>query len=127
MQGGLFSEEPLSGDISIKILVGFGGNKELADAAAGLLILALRDLGAGMFNIGSGYSIGRGFIDIEKVKIRTVTDQTNKERSEEIDFRKKDGGKEQDHSGSSKDSIVGKCLLALSQWEAKDGETKTQG
>ena len=127
MQGGLFSEEPLSGDISIKILVGFGGNKELADAAAGLLILALRDLGAGMFNIGSGYSIGRGFIDIEKVKIRTVTDQTNKGRSEEIDFRKKDGGKEEDHSGSSKDSIVRKCLLALSQWEAKDGDTKTQG
>ena len=38
--------------------------------AAGLLLLALRDLAAGLMNLGSGYSVGKGYIHVIDIEIR---------------------------------------------------------
>ena len=40
-------------------------------AACGLLLYALRDVGLGLYSLGSGGSIGRGYLSVEK--IRAVT------------------------------------------------------
>ena len=66
MTGGLFSEKNIVGDLKLEIMV---SENPYTDEAAGLLLLALRDLSAGLFNIGSGYNIGKGYIDVETIKI----------------------------------------------------------
>ncbi len=68
MNGSLFSERNVSGDIQMRI----GVNKSpYAEAALGLLILAVRDLAAGAMNVGSGYASGKGFMDVEEIRIST--------------------------------------------------------
>lgn len=62
MRGGLFSEEPVCGDVSFHISVP-------ADCPAGCLLIfyALRDLGMGLYSLGSGGSVGRGYIRTDTV------------------------------------------------------------
>lgn len=57
----LFNEEPLSGNIKIVIKADID-YKECA-----LILLALRDLGLGLYNIGSGSAIGRGYFGISSL------------------------------------------------------------
>ena len=45
--------------------------KRKSDRSCGMLILALRDLALGMYNLGSGYSVGRGFLCAKKMTILT--------------------------------------------------------
>ncbi len=66
MRGGLFIEEPVSGTLTLQVAVP-------ADEEAGcmLLLYALRDLAIGLYNLGSGGSIGRGFLQVEELTALT--------------------------------------------------------
>ena len=68
MQGQKFSESPIGGSLEITIAV---EDFENAKAAVGLIILAIRDLANGFWNIGSGYNIGRGFVKVDTLAVET--------------------------------------------------------
>lgn len=72
MHTGKFSEKNMAGDFEMKIAV---GDMNSPDATFALLVMALRDLMIGIYNLGSGYSVGKGFLTIDKVEI---TDKNNK-------------------------------------------------
>lgn len=61
----LFSEKPAYGSLVIRV------DMENADNYAGnaLLLMALRDLGMGILPVGSGSSIGRGYLTCDRLKI----------------------------------------------------------
>lgn len=63
---GLFWEEPVSGDITLQYTVP-------ADQPLGcaLVLYALRDLGLKLWNLGSGASIGRGFLHVREIEAET--------------------------------------------------------
>ena len=63
---GLFWEEPVSGEITLEYTVP-------ADQPLGcaLVLYALRDLGLKLWNLGSGASIGRGFLHVCEIEART--------------------------------------------------------
>ena len=65
MRGGLFAEEPLSGEVCVNISA-----KAEQGAACALLVYALRDLGLGLYNLGSGGAIGRGYIAVKRILIQ---------------------------------------------------------
>lgn len=62
----LFSEEPISCDFTIRINVSAGN-----EAGCALLLFALRDFGLGLANIGSGFAIGQGYVDIKNITVRS--------------------------------------------------------
>ena len=72
MNGSLFSEKATAGNVKLHILVKDCNHPEKTSA---LLILALRDLALGMYNLGSGYSIGRGFLNVKEICINALKDQ----------------------------------------------------
>lgn len=59
---GLFREEPLTGELTLRITAPEGQK-----AACGLLTYALRDLGLGFYNLGSNGAIGRGYLKISEI------------------------------------------------------------
>lgn len=61
-QGGLFTEEPVSADIKLRI------SSPNEPALSSLLLYALRDLGLGLYNLGSGWAIGRGQITVQSIQ-----------------------------------------------------------
>lgn len=68
MYNKLFTERAVTGDeltIEVDILAG-----EDADAAAALVLLVLRDAAVRAVGFGSGYSIGRGYVDAAVLKIQ---------------------------------------------------------
>jgi len=67
MHGGLFTEKSAFGDVRFRICI---LDKNDPDRTAGLLLLALRDLAAGLTGVGGGQNIGRGFIRMEKILIK---------------------------------------------------------
>lgn len=82
-QRGLFSEKTVSGSLGMRVDI---SDRQNPDAAAGLCVLAFRDLASGLWNLGSGYSVGRGFIRVEKMVVSSlkdgkelIVDFTNKE------------------------------------------------
>ena len=102
MQSGLFAEETISGDLSMHIDI---ENRNDPDATAGLLILALRDMASGVFNLGSGYSVGRGFVHVSVLQLKSCVD----EKIAEINFE----------TGiiKDKDHVLDNCLHALNNWK----------
>ena len=66
MHRGLFSEESVDGTLEFEIRVPAG-----CDAGCGLIAFALRDLGLGLIQLGSGNSIGRGRLENMEVRIRS--------------------------------------------------------
>lgn len=62
MRGGLFCEEPVSGALRTQITV------PNHPAACGLMLYVLRDLGLGLYTLGSGGGIGRGYLNLERVE-----------------------------------------------------------
>lgn len=66
--GAKFTQKNICGDITITIGIKDKNNPE---KSLGLLLLAIRDLAAKRFNLGSGYNIGKGFIDIDKIIVCT--------------------------------------------------------
>lgn len=80
---GLFNEEPVcAGTFSIHITA------PEDDAARSLLLYALRDLGLGLYSLGSGQAIGRGYVEVDR--IRAVTSD-QKEAS--LHFCERDGSR----------------------------------
>ena len=69
IHGGKFAEQTISGKLDMRIEIVRG---ESASAGLGLLIFALRDLAAGRMNLGSGYSVGNGFLSIESILIQDL-------------------------------------------------------
>ncbi len=61
---GLFTEEPLSGKVCMSISVQTERKAECA-----LLLYALRDMGLGLYGLGSGSSVGRGYIKVDRILI----------------------------------------------------------
>ncbi len=61
IRGGLFKEEPVSGPVVLRITA------PEEPVACALLLYALRDLGLGLYNLGSGGAAGRGYLHVERV------------------------------------------------------------
>ena len=66
MNTGLFSEQRAFGDICIKIDITKRNNPELS---CGYLLMALRDLALNLYNLGSGYSIGNGMVEVKSISV----------------------------------------------------------
>lgn len=64
IRGGLFSEKPVSGPCVFTITI-----PEKEQRGCALIAYALRDLGLGLFNLGSGDAIGRGRLSDLRVEI----------------------------------------------------------
>ncbi len=67
MDGGLFCEKNISGNLNICISI---KNRNHPERTCGLLLLALRDLAIGVMNIGSGYNVGKGIIDVREITVK---------------------------------------------------------
>ena len=65
MRGGLFTEEPLCSPVELRI----SAPAEQKTGCA-LLLYALRDLGCGLYNLGSGGAQGRGYLRVEHIDLR---------------------------------------------------------
>jgi len=63
MRGGKFSEEPLCSHVTMRIVV------PNDPVACRLMLYALRDLGFGLYGLGSGGSIGRGYLSKAQIII----------------------------------------------------------
>lgn len=66
MRGGLFTEEPLSSAVTLRVTV-----PSDCPEGCGLILYALRDLGLGLYQLGSGGSIGRGFLQAQELRAET--------------------------------------------------------
>ena len=60
---GLFTEEPLSALLTLRVTA------PEEPVACALLVYALRDLGLGLYHLGSGWAIGRGRVEVEQIEI----------------------------------------------------------
>ena len=80
MYGGLFSETPAYGKLKIRVDLNQENKK-----AAGLLLMVLRDLGLGILPLGSGSSIGRGYLSGTELRISSGADVTAR-----IDLKKRE-------------------------------------
>lgn len=71
IRGGLYQEEPVCTSLQIRIAVP-------ADCAlgCGLVLYALRDLGLGLYSLGSGEAIGRGRISARELRAETPGGQS---------------------------------------------------
>lgn len=98
MQGGLFSEKNISGDMQIQITI---KNKNHPDKTCAILLMALRDLAIGAMSVGGGYNIGKGMISVKKVTLKDI----RKGRVAVLDF---DKNKIQDDEG-----VIRECLEAI--------------
>ena len=70
IRGGMFREEPVTGDLVLHI-----SGPDDQQTACGLLLYALRDLGLGLYNLGSGGAIGRGYLKISEITARRGADK----------------------------------------------------
>ncbi len=60
---GLFVEEPIRSEITLRITLPGGEAR-----GCGLLLYALRDLGLGLYNLGSGGAVGRGYLAVDTIR-----------------------------------------------------------
>ena len=68
VNGSLFSERNVYGDLSIKINI---RDNDYSDETFALLMFALRDLAAEAYSLGSGYNVGKGFIKTKEINVAT--------------------------------------------------------
>lgn len=120
MNTGLFKEQAVHGKLQIKTIVMKDNRHQdhvsLRDAASvsekrscAMLILSLRDLALGIYNLGSGYSVGRGFL---KAKSLTVHRSDNKEAVVHFHLSS-DGGQRIEMEVEDPDGIIADCMKAL--------------
>ena len=64
IRGGLFSEEPVCAELTLRITAPAGNA-----AGCGLLAYALRDLGLQLYTLGSGDAVGRGRILVREIRM----------------------------------------------------------
>ena len=62
---GLFVEEPIQSELTLRITLPEGETR-----GCGLLIYALRDLGLGLYNLGSGGAVGRGYLAVDTIRVQ---------------------------------------------------------
>lgn len=60
---GLFVEEPIRSEMELRITL-----PEEETRGCGLLLYALRDLGLGLYNLGSGGAVGRGYLAVDTIR-----------------------------------------------------------
>lgn len=70
MYGGLFSEKPVCGRLSIRVELERDSGQDCSDRESGMILMALRDLAMGLVSVGSGSSIGRGYLKGEKITVK---------------------------------------------------------
>ena len=99
MDGGLFQEKNIAGELEFHISV---KDKNNPDSTSGLLLLALRDLAVGLVNIGSGYGVGKGMIAVERIVMKDEKHHT------EATVTFSDAGSIADGHG-----LIAKCLQAV--------------
>lgn len=66
IRGGLFTEMPLSAPVTFTVTL-----SAEEEAGCALLTYALRDLGLGLYNLGSGGSVGRGYLRVRSIEVKT--------------------------------------------------------
>lgn len=66
---GLFNEKNAAGDIKLNIDI---VNRNNPEKTLALLMFALRDLAIGTMSLGSGYSVGKGIIQISKISVKDI-------------------------------------------------------
>lgn len=112
MNTGLFKEQSVHGKFTIEAAVMKDSNRKNTakeDRSCAMLTLALRDLALGIYSLGSGYSVGRGFLHADKLEILR---SDNKKAV--VKF-----SKDADHDGrirmavNDPDGVADKCLQAL--------------
>lgn len=64
IRSGLFNEEPLKSGVTLTITA-----PQDDSCGCALLVYALRDLGLGLYNLGSGGAVGRGYIKVSRIAI----------------------------------------------------------
>jgi excinuclease ABC subunit A len=101
MQSGLFSERDAAGNMAIQVDI---TEQTSPKAVCGLLLLALRDVAGGLVNFGSGYSIGKGFMNVDKITI------ISKDKKECTITYSDGNGNVEDPNG-----IIDECLRALKE------------
>ena len=101
MNGSLFSEKNISGQMNFSIGI---LNKNNPEQSCAVLLYALRDLAVGMMSVGSGYSIGKGYVNVDKIEIQRADKKTAV-----IDIT----------NGSVQDSdhVIANCFLAMNRKE----------
>lgn len=118
MNTGLFKEQAVHGKMKIEAAVMKGRGKEdaeKADRSCGMLILTIRDLALGMFNLGSGYSVGRGFLRADKLTIRRGNASTAVVKF----VYEEDTGVCTGMEVSDPDGIIDRCMQALRKFPAR--------
>lgn len=70
MRSGPFTEEPLCCEVEIPVQMPGNG------AECALMLLALRDLGLGLYNLGSSSAVGRGQIKVSRIEMRAPDGKT---------------------------------------------------
>ena len=98
----LLAEKNISGNLRFKITIADRNNP---DKTCGLLLMALRDLGIGTMNIGSGYSTGKGIIKVSQI---LLNDRRSGERAV-IDFQK---------NRIENETMISRCILSIQEKEA---------
>ena len=99
MHGGLFSEKNTAGKLQLKIRI---KDENHPEKTCGLLILVLRDLAAGMYNLGSGYNVGKGFLKPGQIAVKEM--KTHKQAI--IKYTQKPVCEDKDH-------VLAACLKSL--------------
>lgn len=104
MTGSLFNEKNVSGKLAFRMTI---ADKNSPDKSCGLLLLALRDMAIGTMNVGSGYSVGKGIIDVSKILVK----KPETEQQACIDFK---GGTIEN------EEMISACILAAQGKEKED-------
>jgi len=108
MHGGLFHEKNVSGSVEFHIMI---NDRNHPDSTCGLLLMALRDMAAGVMSVGGGYNVGKGVIHVDSIVVR---DHRNNSEAV-IGF---DKGTITDQGG-----IIVKCMKAV---QSKSGREKKE-
>lgn len=98
MHGEFLKERNVSGGIRMQIGI---HDRNHPDSSCGLLLMALRDMAVGVMSVGSGYSVGKGMIDVESIVVRDCI----RGGKAEVIFKT---GEITDESG-----IISRCLKAV--------------
>lgn len=107
MHGGLFNEKNVSGNVDFRIVINDRNNP---DSTCGLLLMALRDLAAGVMGVGGGYSVGKGIINVERIAIYSH----KKKENAVIEFEK---GIITDEQG-----MISDCIKAVQLTQAEEAD-----
>lgn len=109
MHGSLFDEKNIAGEMTLHITI---KDRNLPDRTCAVLLMALRDLAAGMINLGGGYGIGKGFLTVDEI---IVEDKRKPGVKAVINFK--------ENKIFDKNSLISACFRSLQ--EGGDGSCHT--